>query len=255
VELAAGQTIQPVPWDWGPNLARAGGVTAYAPGAVDGNYSKLYNGKLEDWYYDGSSVWYGDVSSMPTYVEVRLPSAQEIGRVVVFAGFPWQMRGSLVDYELQYDDAGAWVTIEHVQEPTTTFGVLAPTVRCSVDQFYSERYAFAHRFSPVTTGKIRLLVHQCSYGGGATAIVNEAGGQAAPTQTFNVREIEIYGAVDLNIPPSVSLTAPASYGLFDGIRRLARPAPGPAVLASRPPAGAAWAKSSPVCLWRQGPLR
>ena len=217
VELAAGQTISVVPMNWGQNLAMQTGVNITASSGSDSRGTGLLNnGALEDWYIDHNVWCWSGSTTFPSWVEVDLPAATTVARVVVYAGIPWQSRGTLIDYELDYDNNGQWVTIERITEPTKTFGVFTPFAQCTVDSFFSDRYNFVHEFSPVTTQKIRLLVYQVSYGGGATAIVPQAGGQANATPTFNLREIEIYGADNLGqappFPPAQSPPAASGSG-------------------------------------------
>ncbi|MCY3017894.1 MAG: NEW3 domain-containing protein [Planctomycetota bacterium] len=203
VELAQGQTIEPAALDWGPNLARLPGVTAAASGtgehpvksSIPNSITKITNGEYENWYWqqrDGDHPWMDNTKEFPAWVEVRLPAPTQVARVVVFAPVPWQWDGTLVDYELQYDKGGQWVTLDHVKEPLKTFGVYSPPTRTSVDSFFADRWVFEHQFAPVTTAKIRLLVHETTWGGGATSIVPEAGGQTGPHQVM-LREVEIYG--------------------------------------------------------------
>ncbi len=202
VEFAEGQNVEVVPQDFGLNLARDEGVTVAASGTgaypsdpkIPNDISKLINGELENWYYTQKTPtqpWMDDTKEFPAWVEVRLPKPQSVGRVVIYAPVPWQMQGTLVDYELQYDDAGKWVTLEHVQEPLKTFKAFTPTTRTKTDSFFSDRHIFQHEFKPVTTGKIRLLVHNVTFGGGATEDVGWAGGQAG-AHYLTLREIEIY---------------------------------------------------------------
>ena len=133
-----------------------------------------------------------DTATFPAWVELRLPRAMTIGRVIVYCrAIPGSRMGTLLDYELQYDDHGQWKTIDHVREPTRTFKVYTPPTRTTVDSFFSDRWIFQHHFAPVTTEKIRLLVHDCTWGGGATKDVVDAGGQTGPHQVI-LREIEIY---------------------------------------------------------------
>ena len=68
--------------------------------------------------------------------------------------------------------------------------MFTPPVRCSVDSFFSERHVFLHRFQPVTTQKIRLLVHECTFGGGPDKLFDEAVGQGP--HCVQLREIEVY---------------------------------------------------------------
>ena len=84
------------------------------------------------------------------------------------------------------------MTIEHVKEPAKTFKVFTPPTRTTVDSFYSDRWIFPHHFKPVKTDKMRLLVHDVTWGGGATKDVAKAGGQTGPHQIM-LREVEVYG--------------------------------------------------------------
>jgi hypothetical protein len=112
--------------------------------------------------------------------------------VVVRAPSPWQRDGAPLDYLLQYYNGSAWVTLDHVQEDPATFGVFSPQVHTTVDSFYSERSIFTSAFAPVTTAKIRLLVNNETWGGGATQAVAQAGGQTGPHQ-LTLQEIQVYG--------------------------------------------------------------
>ena len=207
---ATGQSIEVVPCDWGPNLARVDGAKAFASGLphhptnkaedpadkrINNDLSKLINGEHENWYrtlQKDSGPWMSNVAEFPATVEVRLPQPAAVSRVVIYTSPPWQNQSTLVDYELQVDREGQWVTIERVKEPTKTFKIFSPATRTTVDSFFSERWVFQHQFEPVVTGKIRLLVHEVSHGGGATADVGEAGGQTGMRQIV-LREFEIYG--------------------------------------------------------------
>ena len=207
VELAANQTVEVVPTTWGPNLARLSGVTAVAPGSrfhpldrnIRNDTGKLINGALENWYWTqqkNDHPWISNVQEFPAWVEVRLPKPATVSRVVVYATPPWQGQGSLLDYELQYNVGGRWVTLERVREPTQTFEVYTPPVRTTIDSFYSDRWIFQHQFRPVRTQRIRLLVHDVTWGGGATRQVREAQRPWAAefiAHQINLREIEIYG--------------------------------------------------------------
>ena len=214
VELAQGQTIEVSPMDWGSNLAMAPGVIAKASGtgehpadkSIKNDIAKIHNGVLENWYYTQqkeSQPWMDNTKEFPAWVELDLPKPTPVERVVIYACPPWQWQGTLQDYELQYDDNGKWVTLEHVQEPLRTFAVFTPPNRTTVDSFFSDRWIFQHHFKPVTTQKIRIFVYNTTFGGGAMKISDEAGGQTGPHQ-IDLREIEIYG------PPDPVMTSPTA---------------------------------------------
>ena len=211
VELPLGQSIQVVPMNWGTNLASQTGVTFSASGTYgtsgwtyDTDFSKLNDGNLVDWYDDSKTAWHGD-TNFPSWLQLQLPATTCVNRVVINAGYLYHDDSTLTDYELQYDNGGQWVTIEHIQEPAKTWAVYTPTVRCVVDTFFSDRYNFVHEFPAVYTTKIRILVHQCSWGSGAIKLVYDAQwqyGQTGSKSTFTVRQFQAYGAS--NRPPEVS---------------------------------------------------
>jgi hypothetical protein len=211
VDLAKGQSIEVIPTDWGKNLAMEENVTVdamkqppevmkknddpSAEGFAADPAAKINNGVFEDWYYDQqktSEPWDQLVEKFPTWVRMNFPKPTEISRVVIHATPPWQKQGSLLDYELQYWDKTQWKTIEHVKEDAKTFGFYSPATRTSVDSFYNDRCVFQHQFKPITTDKIRLLIHETTYGGSAAAIMAEAGGQGWGKPMYGIREIEVY---------------------------------------------------------------
>ena len=211
-------TLSSMPENWGANLAQQTGVSATASGTgihpIDANINntptKVINGKLDTWYWNQTNndrLWESNNSSYPAWFEVRLPAATEMDRIVVYSGIPWQWDGSILDYELQVDQGGQWVSIERIREPVNTFRAYTQTNRTTVDSFYSERCVFVHSFSPVTTSKIRLLVNEVTWGGASNKDLKDAGAQGGEHQ-LNLREIEIYRS---GIPVSVS-AAPVAVG-------------------------------------------
>ncbi len=210
VEPAKDQAITVVPQDYGPDLALAPGVKVVADGApeyptekpdtpkekrINNDVGKIINGQFENWYWaqkKDDQPWMSNVKEFPAAVEIRLSKPTEVTRVIVYAAPPWQLQGSLLNYELQYDDNGKWKTLDKVDEPTKTFKVWTTVTRTTVDSFYSDRWIFQHQFPKVTTSKIRLLVHDLTWGGGATKAVGEAGGQTGLHQIV-LREVEVYG--------------------------------------------------------------
>lgn len=202
VELSPDQQIQVEVEDWGPNLARLPGVTLTSSGSgvhpvnpsIPNSITKLVNGIQETsrWQVGGAGrPWMDDTDGFSAWVQIDLPIKRTIDKVVIYAFPPWQWEGTLTDYELQYEHDGHWVTIDRIQEPTNTFRVFSPQVKCTVDSFFSDRWILEHNFEPVETEKLRILVHDCTWGGGATRDVVDAGGQTGPHKVV-LREIELY---------------------------------------------------------------
>ena len=204
VELADKQEIDVMPLVWGDNLARnpntvvtsSGGVLNPDDPKVPNPTSKLVNGEFESWYWTQQNTgdpWEADLRDGPVSIDFELPEAQPVEHVVIYCCPCWQRWGALLDYELQYDSKGKWVTIEHVKEPTRTLGVYSAPYLSTVDTFFSGRYIFRHDFASVTTKKIRLLINRATQGGGADMRVKEAGGQCGENFAC-IKEVEIYGA-------------------------------------------------------------
>jgi len=199
VELAPGQNLGGTAQNWGPDLAlQAGTTVATTASAADNVYApQIVNGQFENWYYLQASgvfpFWDDTPAGQPDWVQITLPTAQWVNRVVIYCSAPWQIWGTLMAYSLQYNDNGTWVTLQNVQVNPKTFAVYTPTTLSTLDTFWGEQSQFLNVFATVYTSQIRVLVEQGSYGGGATALVAQAGGQAntSPSPTF--QEIAIYG--------------------------------------------------------------
>ena len=231
VEIAPGQTIDVVPVNWGSNLMLQQGVTGGSSGSgatpfpsIPNSITKLFNQNFESWYYsqtDADWPWMDNTTGFPAWVELTLPSLQTIDHVVVYSSPPWQIWGTLVDYELQYQQNGQWITLDHVQEPLKTWNRYTTSAASTVDSFFSDRCVFQHAFAPIQTQKIRLLVHNVTWGGGATGDVAIAGGQTGPNNIC-LREIEVYNASALgggsgtsgNSAPMVSIYAPVDASTY-----------------------------------------
>jgi hypothetical protein len=213
VEFAG--TLSVAPMNWGQNLAVQTGVSASTSGStlhpedstIPNSITKTFNGKLDTWYWTQAKsdrLWESNFSSFPGWFELRLPTAQSIDRVVIYTGVLWQMDGSLLDYELQVDQGGQWVSLGRVTEPELTSRAYTMTNRTTVDSYYSERCVFTHSFAPVTTQKIRLLVNNTTYGGYSNQMLRDAGTMGGVRQ-FSLREIEVYrsgSVVAQNVAPT-----------------------------------------------------
>ena len=204
VELADKQEIDVMPLVWGENLARnsntvvtsSGGVLNPDDPKVPNKTQKIVNGEFESWYWlqdNKGDPWEADLNSGPVSVDFDLGEEQPVSHVVIYSCPCWQRWGTLLDYELQYDSKGKWVTIEHVKEPTRTLGVYSPPYISTVDTFFSNRNIFRHDFAPVRTRKIRLLINSVTMGGGPDKRTKEAGGQTGEFYV-SLKEVEIYGA-------------------------------------------------------------
>ncbi len=218
VEFSGNLSVLPI--NWGENIARRPGTVVTASGSgvhpdsgsfpqpIPNSTAKIVNGVFETYYWtqsfaDNNLVWSDDTPSFPAWVEIAFPQPTPIDRVVIYSGVPYQLNSTLLDYDLQYDQNGQWVTLQTVKEPTRTFPSYSYVTRTTADSFFSDRWVFTHSFPQVTTSKIRIFVRDTTWGGGATYDVVLAGGQTGK-HYINLREVEVYssGTVDTpNQPP------------------------------------------------------
>ncbi len=228
IEVGPGVTADLIPQDFGHNLATDAGVVARTSGdghnpvdpLLSNDINKVRDGVMQSWYLTqnfADDVWYDNTPAGQTpWLELDFPQAQNIDKAVIYAGDPWQWRGSLLDYQLQYfnDNSQQWVNIEHVQEQPKSIGVYTPITKSTVDSFYSQRWIFESDFDAVPTSKVRILVNDQTWGGGATSMDAEAGGQTGPPK-FNISEFQVYAANSVTpphlppptgVPPTAILT-------------------------------------------------
>ncbi len=234
IELAPGQEVVVVPLDFGPNIALTPNAVADASGDLEhkGNRqiatnprTKINDGALQNWYWnqnDWARPWMAandlQWDSFPdnSWVSLTFPQPRTVGTVVIYANAPWQLEGTLIDYELQYKDpSDQWVTATHVKEPSTTIVGETASTKTAVDTFFGDRWIFRHHLpQPVTTSAIRLLVHEASYGGVANKTIADLGGMGG-VHDISLKEIEVYsggagepGEVVLasTLPPTTSVT-------------------------------------------------
>ncbi len=229
IETAAALTVTPI--NYGPNLTQTAGVTASAnsaggPPPVDpaNDPALLINGYLESSYYGTNDVWRCNTQTFPVWVDISFPAPTTMDHVIIYAAPPWSLRGSLLDYDLQYQNAaGQWVTLQTVTEPAKTFQSYSPTNRTNEDSFYSDRWIFQHAFAPITTQKLRVYVRDVTCGGEPTQEALLTGGQGGEHQ-MTLREIEVYnsGTTVTTTPPTTTpppTTPPApTVGTGTGLR-------------------------------------
>jgi hypothetical protein len=195
-------TLNVVPVNSGTDLALTPGATASASGpglyppdpTVPNSPSKIIDGILENWYWSQTPPTHpfmDDTPQFPAWVEVDLPSPQTINYVVIYAGVPWQLDGTLIDYDLQYYNNGQWTNLATVKEPVKTFQTYMSSNQTKVDSFFSDHWVFQHSFPPVTTQKIRIYARDATWGGGPTEFFAETGGFTGP-HNICLREVEVY---------------------------------------------------------------
>ena len=216
VDLAVGQTIGVIPQSWGTDLATQPGVTVASSGSgtpIDGlsnAIAKVNDGVLQTAYYDNNldnEPWFDNTpQGQPAWLELDLPQPQTVGRTVIYSAEPWNENGSLLDYQLQYQDTtGIWQTIDHVQVSPGVVGFYTPTTATTQDTYYDGQYVFPATFTPVVTNKIRILVVDETFGGAVDQTIARAiSGHSGP-HNFDVGEFQLF-APDPSTPVSPSLS-------------------------------------------------
>jgi hypothetical protein len=197
VEMQSGQSISVVPDNWGPDLATEIGVNVTASNSNNNGTYRINDGIFQNWFWTqndaGVPFQMAFDPNNPATIEMDLPSAQTLDRVVIYSSVPWEAAGALEDFSVQVDESGQWVTVKTVNEDPKTFGTWTPVVKTTADQFYSEQANFVVDFAAVQASGIRVVVSNVSYGGSANALGAAAGGQSNTNPTIDIREIELYG--------------------------------------------------------------
>jgi titin len=196
VNLQPGQNLSIATQNWGPDLAMESGVNIAASNPNNGT-NLLNDGIFQNWYWNynssGNPFIMNFDNSNPATIDFDLPTTQTVDRVTVFSGIPYQLTGSLLDFEVQYLSNGQWVTAKHVVENPETFAVYSPELFSTADSFYNQQANWEIDFAPVQTSAVRIVVNQTTYGGGASQVFVKSGGEASQTPTLDLREVQIFG--------------------------------------------------------------
>jgi hypothetical protein len=194
LEPGADQDLREVPLAWGPDLARLPGVQVTCSQPTSG-LDTLVNGQFENWYWAQKAddePWNLQDPTWPVTIDLRLPSAQTVDAVVLYALSPWQKQGTLLAYDVQVAEGGRWRTVAVVREPSNTILARTAVTRTSLDSFFSDRATFVHRFKPIRTDWIRVIIRDATWGGSVDAEMGTHGGQGWGRELM-LREIEAYG--------------------------------------------------------------
>ena len=201
VRLGNAQEVNVAPIDFGTNIAAEAKFTYSA--ASKGGTACLTNGILEVIHAGNPNgdtgnpkIFSGDAVKLPQTLDIAFGAPRKISGMLIFSLRADNAFCSLLDYDLQYKDGDAWKTIEAVRTPLpSSNGVNTPL--CSVNAWYQDSNFFVHRFAPVNTDAMRLVVLRTTHGfapdeAAAAAVKKTWGG--VPDARVMLREIEIYGA-------------------------------------------------------------
>jgi hypothetical protein len=206
VDLLPGETLTPVLQDYGVDQALSPGVVATASGDGQSPFkplapnpvSRVIDGQFENWYYNQGLNDYpfiDDTKGFPAWVKLTFPAPVTVSRVVIYAAPPWQTQSTLLSYELQaWDDASqVWKTVRSFVNPTISRAVSSSAMRTGAESYFNDQWIFNNSFPPVTTTRLRILVHNTTYGGEPDLSCLSAGGQgSALAHHIVLREVEVY---------------------------------------------------------------
>lgn len=141
-------------------------------------------------------------NGLPAWVGIDFGSSTTFNRVVIHCPTPWQGSGTLLDYDLDYWNGSAWVTIQTVTEAAKTVQHVRSEVvgNSQADSYFSDRSIFDHSFASVSASKVRIYVRDATYGGSPDKTATLLGGEHAP-QRVTLRAFEVYNSSGVITPP------------------------------------------------------
>jgi hypothetical protein len=194
VRLARGQSLTATPLDFGRNIAGQARFTYSGESKSDA--ALLSNGVLETYHNgnpngdtNGAKIWQGELTSAPQTLDITFDAPRAINKLILFSVRADNQFSTLLDYDLQSWDGGAWKTLEEVRTPIAP-SAPAITADATHSIWYRDDNFHVHRFPTVTTSRLRLVARRTTHG-----FVPDAGARAwgnIHPQKLMLREVEIY---------------------------------------------------------------
>lgn len=196
VRLTPQQTLLPPPIDFGRNLAPQAHLTYSSThkqdmGLLTNGVIETYNAGDPNGDTDGAKIWTGDLPTLPQTLDIQFDQPQKINAVVLRGVRADNGFCALLSYDLQGWDGKAWKTLEAVRRPMPP-SEEARTADADHAIWTDDTNLFVHRFAPLTTDRLRVVVHDVTRG----FIPDDralAWGNVIPRK-FMLREVEIYAA-------------------------------------------------------------
>ncbi len=210
VRLPVDVTINPIAPKFGPDLLR--GWTATASGSGDGT-EFITDGVAKTWYFlitggqanTAVSPFLDDTNAEgeadPSWVQLD-GSATTLDTVIVECPPPWQVQGTLLDFDLQRWDGSSWVTLGTVNEPLREFEWFAYFTdnQCRRESYFSDRCVFEFTFAPVSVSRLRIYCRAATYGGSPSLASRHAGGQGLDAPNICLRRVMGFHRAGLSAP-------------------------------------------------------
>jgi len=196
LRLAPGQKVTVPKMDFGRNIARQAKFTWSAASKSDPKL--LADGVFQiahgasPWGSPWAGTYAGKKFNEKTEtLEMAFDGPRTVGQMLVFSIPADNPHCALLDYDLQYWNGSAWVTIEEARTPCPPSDPVA-THESIASTWYLDNQMFVHQFKPVTTAKLRMLVRRISRGCFIDTITEDTVNWRPATNALELREIEIY---------------------------------------------------------------
>ena len=192
-----GQTIAPVPLNFGRNQAGAAQF-AYSESS-NGNFGALTNGVMESIHQGAPNpnFWVGDMPANPNtapILTVTFPTPRTVSKAILYSINADNYFSALLDYDAQAWNGTDWVTVASVHTPCPASDPVA-SPDCLADTWYLDQNMSMAQFPPVTTSKMRFVAKRVTAGflpdAIAAAACQTTWGGVWPRKLM-LREIEIY---------------------------------------------------------------
>ncbi|MGB3088002.1 MAG: hypothetical protein WBC53_09815, partial [Phycisphaerae bacterium] len=198
LRLKKGQKVAVPVIDLGKNIASE--ATFTYSGGSESDPALLTDGIMQIWHGGNpwGSPWKGDYpgttfNESPQTFDITFSSPRKIGALAIFGARADNPHSAILDYDLQYHDGRAWVTLEEVRAACPPSDVLK-TLACETVTWYLDNNFYIHQFAkPVTTDKLRLVVRRITIGFMADIEASRAAGYNPSGRWLQLREIEVYG--------------------------------------------------------------
>ena len=206
LRLKAGQDVTFPVWNWKRNIAPDATIAVSSALDKGRDNSWLTNGVLEtmqeanpDGGTNGDKIWAAapPENGVPTILEMTWPRPQNIARMMIFGVEADNQFAALLDYDVEAWQNGAWKTLAKVRANIPeTFRVDTGDARSH--SFYQRTNRYVHQFAPISTDRLRLVVHRTTFGFAPDAVANQVifnewGGTGKARVTL--REIQVFEAL------------------------------------------------------------
>ena len=194
---APGQTIAPVPVDFGQNVAGAAQFS-YSENS-NGYFGALTNGVMESIHAGNpnQNFWVGDMPANPTAaptLTVTFPTPKTISKTILYGINGDNQYCALLNYDVQGWNGNNWTTVASVNTPCPASDA-ATSPDSLVDTWYMDQNMSVAQFPAMTVSKLRFVAKRVTAGylpdALAAAACHTAWNVDIP-QKLMLREVEIY---------------------------------------------------------------